>query len=203
MDFTWLLKTYCNLLEEIKIRDRAIRVMIKVPAPIPSQILYENCHLQMRMICELIALGCLLVHGDIEGTQRGRLRKAYAADFILNALEALHPDFYPQPGQQVVVDGKVKSVEKIKSGFLSKTDLIQLYVRCGQICHRGSARDVLQKFDPAKVSFDEIETHLRAITRLLNHHQIALYDNKNMVWALMQSDKDGKPHTFLMTRVED
>jgi hypothetical protein len=47
------------------------------------------------MLCELIALSCLVAHGDIQLPRQ--LRKAYAADDMLKQLEALHPNYYPRP----------------------------------------------------------------------------------------------------------
>jgi|SRR5882724_2304781 len=55
----------------------------------------EFCYLQLRMLCELIAVGCLVVHGDVEGTKG--LCKVWAADKVMKRLEKLHPDFYPHP----------------------------------------------------------------------------------------------------------
>src|ERR1700689_5024190 len=57
----------------------------------------ELCYLQLRMICELIALSSLLAHGDIEAVSTRKTLTRYEADWILDRLFAIHPDFYPQP----------------------------------------------------------------------------------------------------------
>jgi hypothetical protein len=40
----------------------------------------------------------LLVHGDVPASRTAKIKKReYKADFIINALEGLHSDFYPVP----------------------------------------------------------------------------------------------------------
>jgi len=65
---------YCELMQEIKIRDRGIYELST--AKVPAQISYESCYLQLRIICELIAIASLVIHGDIaatSGKNQGRL----------------------------------------------------------------------------------------------------------------------------------
>jgi hypothetical protein len=89
------------------------------------------------MICELIAIGCLVIHGDIPATQSNRVQKAFLADWIMNTLSALHPEFYPVPVEPEDIPGDLPESRDIKSGFLSKEELIKLYHQCGTILHRG------------------------------------------------------------------
>jgi hypothetical protein len=107
-----ILVSYCNLMEELKARHAIIRSILEEARhgrfALSPYILGELCFLQLRMICELIALGCLLIHGDIPATRTNRMQKAYGADWIIGRLEELHPSFYPLPGEQVLDDaGKV------------------------------------------------------------------------------------------------
>lgn len=64
---------------------------------LPNGAIIEFCFLQLRMLCELIALGCLTAHGDLEA---GKLKKSHKADQIIRRLEVLHPDFYPKAATQ-------------------------------------------------------------------------------------------------------
>src|SRR5262245_27923594 len=59
---------------------------------LPEVAVREYCFLQLRMLCELIALGCLTAQGDL---QTGKLKDEYRADKIIRRLQQLHPDFYP------------------------------------------------------------------------------------------------------------
>jgi len=58
---------------------------------IPPQIVREHCYLQLRMICELIAFGCLVAHGEIKEVQQPKLQKEYAANKIMEELENCIP----------------------------------------------------------------------------------------------------------------
>jgi hypothetical protein len=67
---------------------------------LPEQPACELGYLQLRLICEIIALACLAVHGDTPGARSAKMRSAHEADYILNSLERLHDNFYPQPGAE-------------------------------------------------------------------------------------------------------
>src|SRR5258706_10461789 len=108
---------YANLMDEVKVRIASLNAALVGGTGLPPPILREFCFLQLRMLCELIALGCLTAHGDIEETTK--LRKQYAADRIVGELERLHPNFYPWPLREVG-----SKFEGINEGFLTKVDLI-------------------------------------------------------------------------------
>ena len=101
MDYQPTINLYCNLMEEIKRRIEVIVSVERQTIAVPVIVALELCYLQLRLICETIALGCLVAHGDVTGTQSGKMKKAYEADWILNNLERLHPKFYPIPTKQI------------------------------------------------------------------------------------------------------
>jgi hypothetical protein len=70
----------------------------------------EFCFLQFRMICEGIALGCLLAHGDMPGTQASRLQREFSAERIMRLLQTLHPKFYPAPVVERLRKGHGKAI---------------------------------------------------------------------------------------------
>jgi hypothetical protein len=156
------------------------------------QMSFEHCFLQLRMICELIALACLVVHGNVV-SKKGNLKKAYKPAEIIHELEKLHASFYPQPGTQVVGrDGKVTEVKNIASGYLTKTELIRLWNQCGGILHRGNLKTLRSRIEPK--SFKGVTDWSQKIITLLNHHQIALFNSTSQIWVIMQSKDDGKVH---------
>jgi len=163
----------------------------------------ELCYLQLRMICELIALGCLLVHGDIPATRTKRMQKAYAADWIIKRLSELHPSFYPIPSVQILDPaGNVVSVEPISKPYLTKVDLISLYAECGGVLHRGTLKDI----PPASykpLDFVRIGKWAAKITQLLNHHQIPMSDGQRQVWVIMHGKDDGQVRYAVMERVPE
>jgi hypothetical protein len=96
MDRETILDRYRALMEEIKWRSQIIRSAHTLPFPREGAAI-ELSYLQLRMICEVISLGCLVIHGDVVASRTVRLRKMYLADTIIAALEKLHSDFYPVP----------------------------------------------------------------------------------------------------------
>jgi hypothetical protein len=117
---------YCALMQEIKIRDQGISELSA--ANTPAQIAYESAYLQLRMICELIALACLIIHGDIPATTR-KMKETWEADKILKRLTEIHPNFYPHPVN--AAPGDKFTIQNITSECLSKSELISLYGKCG------------------------------------------------------------------------
>ena len=75
------IQLYADLLGEAKIRIGIINHFITGKAELPGPLIRQSAFLQLRMLCELIALGCLVAHGDI--TRRTKLRKEWSAYRII------------------------------------------------------------------------------------------------------------------------
>lgn len=80
---------YANLMDEVKVRFDCINRAVLGHTGYPAPIVREICWLQVRMICELVALSCLVAHGDIASLQSHKIGKAYSADEILDKLAKL------------------------------------------------------------------------------------------------------------------
>lgn len=185
---------YAALMEEAKIRLDAIEALCKgeLKQALPPLIAAEAGYLQLRMLCELIALACLVAHGDIKETQSRRLRKEWKPDRIIRALEKLHPAFYPTPmrvsQQAPKISGskrQIHSFEEINSGFLTKTALSNLYMRLGKCLHRGSITDFASR-ESALPGFDQIYLWAAQIGNLLNIHSLSLFDKKSAFYCLLR-----------------
>jgi hypothetical protein len=142
---------------------------------LPMGAIHEFCFLQLRMLCELIALGCLTAHGDLE---TGKLKKTYEAHKIIHRLRRLHPHFYPlaakqtKPGRNAIL---------LKDGFLTREELVNLYVKCGKVLHRGSSIRALSSLAYEDRDFGEIGAWKKKIEVLLNFHAMFMSDNKTLV----------------------
>jgi hypothetical protein len=179
---------YANILEEIKWRIAAIDHCTVGHSGLLPHFIKEFCYLQIRMICELIALGCLVAHGDIEETSTKKLNKAWAADEIMNALERLHPNFYPKP----IVSNKISDGINIefKINPLLKPDLLKIYYGCGEILHRGSVRKLLEDQFPEEVDLSEITALAQKIVDLLSHHTLFMKNGEQMFIAMLRNIDD-------------
>ena len=163
---------YASLMEEAKARLDSITYTLNGDTGLPEIFADEFCTLQLRMLCEVIALGCLVAHGDIQETHTRRLSQVYAADKICERLEALHPDFYPRPVRQVEPDPPRNfGIEDITTGYLTKPELIELVTKkCGPGLHRGTTKDLgLKSLDP-----EEIYAYTIKIRTLLDIHWFTL-----------------------------
>jgi hypothetical protein len=191
MDGEAILDRYRALIEEIKWRSQIIETAHTLPLPRPGAAI-EVSYLQLRMVCEVIAVGCLLVHGDVPASRTKLLKRQYKADAIIKVLESIHPDFYPTSGQikYDLSNQPWHFVETTVTGhILTKDDLRSLYHEAGDFLHRGALTFVL----PAKIRKVRLETiqgWLMKIRNLLHNHRIQLIGGEQELWIDMHGPKD-------------
>jgi hypothetical protein len=163
---------YSSIMEEAKLRALSINTITSSSVRLPLSLLREYGFLQLRMLCELIALGCLVAHGDIEGTKTTALQKEYKAGVIVKRLEKLHPNFYPSPRKPIFGPGHVH-LDDYDREFLTKGELLTLYGKCGDVLHRGSLRDLLDPKNQPPTDFQDIQDWGQKILNLLSVHLIS------------------------------
>lgn len=147
---------YHDLMVEAKVRMTAINTFTGDQRGIPSQIIREFDILQIRMLCEIIGLACLVAHGDLIDQAHGNLRKEYKPGQIFDALEDLHDDFFPVPG----------TIKKTETGwhfdyweggpFATKEELTTIWARSGDVLHRGSLKNLIKAKAPVENQFAEV-----------------------------------------------
>ena|SRR5215207_2390430 len=133
------MKTYAGIMEEVKIRLSSVQMAASGAFGVPSPLVKEYGFLQIRMTCELIALGCLVAHGDLTATQSRRFQTEYSAGKIMAQLSELHPGFFPRPTVPVRIPGGFH-LEDAPPGCMTKDEFIALYGKCGEHLHRGSIK---------------------------------------------------------------
>jgi hypothetical protein len=185
---------WADPLEEAKGRIASIDAAVSGSCGLPAPLVREYSYLQIRMLCELIALGCLIAHGDISATHTVTLQTAWAADKIIRRLENLHPNFYPHPIRLSVPEPEHVHFDRLESGFLTKGELLKLYNKeCGDKLHRGSLKDLLattQQTQPP--NFADIVEWRNKIVALLNQHHIASVDNlSHFICMLARAESGG------------
>jgi hypothetical protein len=167
---------------------------------LPEQPAYELGYLQLRLICEIIALACLAVHGDVPGARSTKIRSAHEADKILNSLERLHNDFYPQPGTfepHPPTSGRI--FVPSKADYMSKPELVRLYRECAGHLHRGDyegAGDFWKK----DVDLKPIHNATLKIMALLNFHKISFLGSNDELWVTMIDPTKGNTPTATLER---
>jgi hypothetical protein len=194
------IQLYANLMEEVKIRVSAIEHIAAGKTGLAGPISQETFYLQLRMICELVALGALVAHGDIKAAES--LKSSWKADEILKRLEDLHPSFFPRRAQQISLNGG-RHLEVIDGG-LTKKELITLYVRAGDYLHKGNLKKLLKAKSPVQIHFPILIKHVNAIVDLLNFHVIALVSGSEVMMCMMRnSDNSNRVQVALAQWIAD
>jgi hypothetical protein len=154
---------YSLLMQEAKARLFATDAALEGRTGLPNAMICEFCFLQLRMLCELIALGCLTAHGDLPIGKS--LKKEWHAGEIIRELEGLHPEFYP----------KAAAEGETAEGF-TKEELMKLYRRCGELLHRGSSRTLWSRDGQGDTGIEEIRNWKQKIAAQLSSHTIVMAD---------------------------
>jgi hypothetical protein len=168
---TQALNLYRGIMEEVRVRIAAIDsgtggYLVTLPPPIVR----EHCFLQLRMICELIAFGCLVAHGEIKEVQQSKFQKQWAADKIMEELEKLHVSFYPDP-RKIVKTSRGLHLDEIKPSPCPKEQLLKIYHECGDVLHRGSLRKLIsQTTNPQVIHYPRITATAQKVVNLLQSH---------------------------------
>lgn len=161
---------YAEIMGEIKLRLRAVETCAKGIVPLDLPVVKEFCFLQIRMICELTALACLVAHGDLVKTKK--LKDEHAADKIIHALGKLHDDFFPRAVRWTQgPNGKI--IHELK-GMMTKEEMRTMYHQCGDFLHRGNVEKFLNEPVPRQIPIQEIYDKAQRIADLLAMHTVSM-----------------------------
>jgi hypothetical protein len=160
---------YSILMQEAKQRLLAMDTALGGQTGLPKVAIREYCFLQLRMLCELIALGCLTAHGDLV---TGKLKGTYQADVIIRRHQRLHPKFYPYAATDS------ETATELKEDVFTKEELINLYRKCGDVLHRGTFQTLWSRDRYADADIEDIRTWKRKIEALLSYHTILMADGR-------------------------
>lgn len=195
------LETYRTLLAEIKLRVEALDSVLTGHLRLRGKIAEELCYLQLRMICELIAIGCLILHGNLK--PKAALFKTYKADWLMGELEKLHPKFFPTALEnQDPLIGGIFDLDgaKKKSGFLTRIELQNLWREAGGKLHRGSAKNILKNDPPLQIQ--RVRQWRDKIVGLLNRHMAKTRDEE-VLCVFSMDDGAGAVCSWTMSRLPD
>jgi hypothetical protein len=151
----------------------------------------EYCYLQFRRVCELIALGCLQLHGDLPIVQTSAARKEWNAERIMRLLQKQHPHSFPQSVTRTKVGNVWKLHANSKPNALTFSEFKTLYAKCGELLHRGTIRTIESEAQIEKPEYDEVVNWSRKIVDLLNEHVVARAGGKSMYHISLKTEKGG------------
>ncbi len=150
----------------------------------------ESAYLQFRKILELIAMGSLIVNNEVYSQAHQNFEKHWNARRIVESLEQLNPDFYPQP-----LDEKYQGKDLVdkKDGFLTKDNFIELYRICGALLHTDNPYGTATDYEYHR---GRIRDWIALITGLLSNHKIKLLDDPNLYVIHMKEKRDNQVHGY-------
>lgn len=181
---------YASLMNEARIRIFAVRDALAARNQWAPRILREFCYLQYRLLCELVAIGCLIAHGDI---QNRRTLGNWKIPEILKRLEEINPEFYPR-GVRIAITADDFRVDEYDVPQLSRAELKNLWEKSGNFLHKGNAIKVMKDINSEPetgpvVDVDELYFWAKKIVNLLDNHVISSADKtKHLVVALLHAE---------------
>jgi hypothetical protein len=183
------LELYRLIMTEIKERCTVLRIAAEQKLDVWPVATFELGYLQIRLICELMGLGCLTAHGDIQATYSKRLFQTYEPGRIFAELGKLHPNFFPRACSSKITNiGGITDIEVLEDNrFLSKEEIIAIHGKTGNVLHRGDLKSIGR---PLHLNFQELLDWHNKIVDMLRIHLISLHDINRYVLIIMND-----PHT--------
>lgn len=196
-------QAYIAVMEEIKRRTSVVHALMRNDTTVVYRATHiESMVLQVRMITELIALASIAANRKLFEVQSKKFEKHWHPDKILKDVERLNPNFYPRPIKEVPSErnGVVNDLVDIKSGFLTRDQLIGLHGRCGDLLH---AKNPYGKGVDYALYERMVPQWLEQIRVLLNCHKIRLLDNEYFYLVHMKEERNDNVHMYTFQRAGD
>jgi hypothetical protein len=176
---------YRALMSEARYRIDAFNHILAGGTGLAEALVMEMCFLQLHMLCETIALASVVIHEDIsEIAMNRKLATEWHAEKIIDALEKLHPHFFPQ-----AVEYRDKHIQGgVRPNAITKEEVTKLYGICGEALHRGTAKKISNYKTTKSKKFDapEITNWVQKIEDLLGTHAIVSSAGTMIVMCMLR-----------------
>lgn len=167
-----LVADYKLLMKDVRTRNDAINAVISDPGQLPVRLVQEFCFLQLRMMAELVALGCVVLHDRLPPAEVKKLRRSYHPDKILAIIETYEPRFFPQAIVSIVEVGPGhKEIQPADPPVMEARDLRRMWGRTGDVLHWGTV-DKMREQTAADAKHTEVRLMQRKFLDLLETHVI-------------------------------
>lgn len=162
----------------------------------------EYSYLQFRRICELIALGCLQLHGDLPIAKTKAATKEWNAERIMRLLHRSHPHAFPQSVTTTMKNEVWHYKANSKPGALTLASFKALYAECGELLHRGTIRSIEAEKPISAKDYEKVIKWSHSIVDLMNQHVVARRDGKGMFLVSLKSE-NGLPACSVFSNFEE
>lgn len=165
-------REYLPLMHELVIRIDLVAHACEGRLNLSPPYAREYAYLQFRYMCELIALGCLQLHGDLPLAKKQSVKKAWNAEKIMKMLHGDYKHVFPQSVTREST-GQGHNIQcNSKPNALKREEFKQLYIECGDVLHRGTIRSIKASFLNNDHDYQRILDWQSKIVDLMNEHFI-------------------------------
>jgi hypothetical protein len=190
---------YIALMQNIKTRIEAVQMSLQeVNSNANHPDVWKNaefCYLQIRKICECMALAASAGHDLYLDEHTSVKSKEWHADAIFRKLTKTNKHCFPVACTVVRNEGQQHTVNRNGDSMTIAT-FSEIYGQCAGRLHVGSLRNILNQTLPA-FDFPEIAQWLNQLCRLLSQHMIMMPDiNKVMIVTLIDDQNRDVPIAF-------
>lgn len=183
-----MLNVYHDLMVEAKARAMSINTLTNDQRGMPSPLVREYGILQIRMLCEIIGLACLVAHGDLVEKAKPDLKKAYAPGQIFAELDKLHDDFYPVPVKPQKTETGWHFADYDGPPFLAKDEVASIWGKCGGVLHRGHLKKLLKNNSPIQNNFLDLQEWGQKVLNLLSAHRIVTLNRQRAIICYLEDE---------------
>jgi hypothetical protein len=190
---------YLALMHELATRVELVARICDGHLDLPLPFAREFVYLQFRHICELIALGCLQLHGDIPETQTQAAKSEWNADKMMKLLQRSYAHSFPQcvERSQTAVGTSIKA--NGKPNALTYSDFKKLYGECGDALHRGTIRSIQTSRHLTQADYDAMVAWQGKIVDLMNEHLVGRANGTGIYLISLRTDS-GYPECSILTK---
>jgi len=184
-------RRYLCLMHELAIRVDLVARACTGELSLSPPYAREYCFLQFRRICELVALGCLQLHGDLPAARSSVAKKEWNAERIMKLLQRNHPHSFPQSLTRTKTANGWHLKANSKPNALTFIEFKVLYNKCGEILHRGTIRSIEAEVPIDKPDYDEVINWSHKLVDLLNEHLVARANGKGFYYISLKTESNG------------
>lgn len=192
------IRIYLQIIEEIKLRLQTIQVVQN--SQLRSWVAYEICILQLRHICELIAVGCLTVQGKL--TVSSSLMSEDNPVKIFKALDRLVENAFPQPAIITHSPSGSHINANSKPNAITRKELESVWSKSGHDLHRLTVKKFLNSELMATTpAWDYVRLQVSKIVDLLDVHLMgvpASAEHPVCIWLVSLHGANGNAEASLM-----
>ena len=163
---------YLPLMHELAIRIELVAHACEGRLNLTPPYAREYAYLQFRRMCELIAPGCLQLHGDLPQAQTQSAKKEWNAEKIMRMLHRSYPHSFPQAVTREVTSNGWNVQANSKPNALTLEEFRSLYSECGEVLHRGTIRSLQAAATLATSDYEKVIGWQSKVVDLVNEHLV-------------------------------